>query len=103
MLERLCSISDVPEGTARRFDLGDVAVAVARIGDSWFAIGDRCTHQDVSLSEGELDPSACTLECPKHGSCFSLETGAPGSLPATRSVPTYVVRIDDDAVYLEVD
>lgn len=103
MLERLCSVSDVPEGTAQRFELGALAIAVARIGDAWFAIGDRCTHQDVSLSEGELDTSACTLECPKHGSCFSLETGAPGSLPATRPVSTYVVRIDDDVVYIEVD
>ncbi len=103
MLERLCSVADVPEGTARRFELGALAIAVAHIGDAWFAIGDRCTHQDVSLSEGDLDTAACTLECPKHGSCFSLETGVPGSLPATRPVSTYVVRIDDDAVFVEVD
>jgi len=103
MLERICSIEDVPDGQVRRFDLGTSSVAVARIGTDWYAIGDRCTHLNVSLSEGELHADSCQLECPKHGSCFSLTTGAPLSLPATKSVPTYVVRIDDDAVYLEID
>ena len=102
MLERLCSVADVPEGTARRFELGVLAIAVAHIGDSWFAIGDRCTHQDVSLSEGDLDTAACTLECPKHGSCFSLETGEVDVLPATRPTPVFTVRIDDGDVYVEV-
>lgn len=103
MLERVCSVADVPDGEARRFALGVVSVAVVRLGDSWYAIGDRCTHQDVSLSEGEVHADDRSLECPKHGSCFSLDTGAPSSLPATRPVPTFVVRIDDGDVYVEVD
>lgn len=102
-LERVCSIGDVPDGEVRRFDLGATSIAVARIGVDWYAIGDRCTHQDVSLSDGELHPGSCELECPKHGSCFSLTTGMPSSLPATKPVPTFVVRIDDDAVFVEID
>ena len=103
MLERVCSVADVPDGEARRFELGSVAVAIVRIGDDWYAIGDRCSHQDVSLSDGDVLATDRSLECPKHGSCFSLETGAPSSLPATRAVPTFVVRIDDGDVYVEVD
>ena len=102
-LERVCSISDVADGEARAFILGDLEIAVVRIGADWFAIGDRCTHQDVSLADGEVQADTCAIECPKHGSCFSLETGAPDSLPATRPVPTYVVRIDGTDVFLEVD
>lgn len=102
MLERICSVTDLADGEVRRFDLGSVAVAVARIGDDWYAIGDRCTHQDVSLADGELHAADRSLECPKHGSCFSLEDGAPSSLPATKPVPSFLVRIDDGDVYLEV-
>ena len=102
-LERVCSVQDVPNGEARSFDLGSVRIALAHIGDAFYAIGDRCTHQDVSLAEGELHAGSCELECPKHGSCFSLETGIPNSLPATKAVLTYVVRIDDGAVYVEID
>lgn len=100
--ERLCAVGDVPPGEARRFQLGDLAVAVVRIDDGWYAVGDRCTHQDISLSEGEVHADTREIECWKHGSCFSLESGEPSSLPATRPVPVYDVRIDGDDVYLVV-
>lgn len=102
MLERVCSVTDVADGEAKRFVLGDLAIAVVRIGDDWYAIGDRCTHQDVSLSEGEVLVDSREIECPKHGSCFSLETGDVDVLPATRPTPVFTVRIDDGDVYVEV-
>ena len=101
-LERLCAVTDVPDGTARRFDLGRLRIAVVRLGDDWYAIGDRCTHQDVSLAEGEIDPDERTIECWKHGSAFSLETGEPSSLPATKPEPTYTLKIEDGDVFVEV-
>ena len=52
-----------------------------RIGDDFHAIGDRCTHADISLAEGEVDEDDCTIECWKHGSTFSLETGEPQTMP----------------------
>ena len=97
----LCGFDEVGDGTARRFDVGSVRVAVVRIGDEVFAIGDRCTHADVSLAEGEIDTDACTLECWKHGSQFDLRTGEALSLPATRPVPTYDVRVVDGRVLVE--
>ncbi|MEZ5143574.1 MAG: non-heme iron oxygenase ferredoxin subunit [Acidimicrobiales bacterium] len=100
--ERLCAVGDLASGEARRFDLGDLRVAVVRIDDDWYAVGDRCTHQDVSLAEGEVHTASREIECWKHGSCFSLESGEPSSLPATRPVPVYDVRIDGDDVYLVV-
>ena len=98
MEERLCSVNDVPSGEARQFVLGNLTLAVVRIEDRWYAIGDTCTHQKISLSEGEVHADTLEIECWKHGSCFSLETGEPNSLPATRPVPTYDIRIDDDDV-----
>lgn len=103
MLERICSVTELADGEIRRFELGDVAVAVARIGTEWFAISDRCTHQDVPLSDGELSVDTCEIECPKHGSCFSLRTGEVDSLPATRPVSIFEVRLDGADVYVEVD
>ncbi|MBI2706680.1 MAG: non-heme iron oxygenase ferredoxin subunit [Actinobacteria bacterium] len=102
MEERICSVRDVPSGEVRRFDLGNVAIALVRIDDDWYAIGDRCTHQDISLSEGEVDVEGREIECWKHGSCFSLEDGSPSSLPATKPVPVFEVRIDGDDVYVVV-
>jgi 3-phenylpropionate/trans-cinnamate dioxygenase ferredoxin subunit len=102
MLEKLCSVTDIADGEARRFEPGTLRIAVVHIGDDFYAIGDRCSHADISLAEGEVNASARTLECWKHGSCFSLETGAPNTFPATKAVPTYELRVDDGDLYVEV-
>ena len=102
VVERVGALADLPEGKATRVEIGDRAVAIVRIGDDVYVIGDRCSHQDVSLSEGEVDVEERTLECWKHGSAFSLETGDPTSLPATRPVPVYEVRVVDGQVEVEV-
>ena len=102
-IERLCSVQDLPDGQARLFVLGDTPICVVRILYRIFAIGDTCSHAEISLSEGEVLVEECEIECWKHGSSFSLETGEALTLPATQPVPTYPVRIDDGDVYVEVE
>jgi 3-phenylpropionate/trans-cinnamate dioxygenase ferredoxin subunit len=98
---RVCAVTDVTPGTARRVEVGGVPVCLARIGDDFHAIGDVCSHGEFSLSEGPVWVDDCTVECPKHGSAFSLTTGEPTSLPATRPVPVFGVRVEGDDVYVE--
>ncbi|HYX44414.1 MAG TPA: non-heme iron oxygenase ferredoxin subunit [Acidimicrobiales bacterium] len=100
--ERLCRVDDLAPGTARRFDVGRHRIALVRIGDDFYAVGDRCSHADFSLSEGEIWPDELEIECWKHGSTFSLKTGEPQSLPATRPVPVYDVRVEGDDVWVEL-
>ncbi|MDR3649498.1 MAG: non-heme iron oxygenase ferredoxin subunit [Acidimicrobiales bacterium] len=99
---RLCGRDELATGEARRFDVGAHRIALVRIEDDFYAIGDVCSHEDYSLSEGEVVPEACEIECWKHGSMFDLRTGEPTSLPATRPVPVYVVRVDDGDVLVEL-
>jgi 3-phenylpropionate/trans-cinnamate dioxygenase ferredoxin subunit len=99
---RICSVSDIEPGAAAKFVVDGHAIAVVRIEDDFYAIGDTCSHADVSLSEGEVDPGDRHIECWKHGSRFSLETGEPAVLPATQPVPVYSVTVDGDDVLLEV-
>jgi 3-phenylpropionate/trans-cinnamate dioxygenase ferredoxin component len=99
---RLCSTDDVKPGAVRRFDVDGHRIAVVRIGDDWYAIGDRCSHEDYSLSEGDVWEEECELECPKHGSTFSLVDGEPQTLPATKPVPVYVIRVDGNDVNVEL-
>lgn len=103
MTVRLCALDDLVAGAARRFDVGDRRIAVVRLGDDVYAIGDTCSHADVSLSEGVVHCDTKELECWKHGSAFSLETGEPSTLPATRPVPVYVARVVDGDVVLNLD
>ncbi len=93
----------VKPGSALRVDVGGHRIAIVRIQsaqgrDDWYAIGDECSHANWSLSEGEVWEEECEIECPKHGSTFSLTTGEPQTLPATQPVPVYTVRVDGDDV-----
>jgi 3-phenylpropionate/trans-cinnamate dioxygenase ferredoxin subunit len=88
----------VEPGTAVRLDGGPDGVCLVRLGDQFYAVSDRCSHANVSLSEGEIDDEECTVECWKHGSTFSLLDGLPQSLPATQPVPVYKVERDGDEI-----
>ena len=96
------TLDQFPEGKAHRVEAGGHVIALVRIGDDVYALGDRCSHQDISLSEGDVLADDKQLECWKHGSGFDLETGEPTSLPATRPVPVYEVRVVDGTVEVEV-
>ena len=98
----LCRLDELGDGEARRFDVGGYRIAVVRIGDEVYAIGDRCSHQDFSLSEGEVDTDQRTIECWKHGSTFDLRTGKPETLPATLPVPVFDVTVSDGVVTLDI-
>jgi len=98
---RLCGFDDIAPNSAARIDLEGHRIAVVRIGDDVYAIGDRCSHADYSLSEGEVFAEGCRIECFKHGSTFSLLTGEPDSFPATRPVPVYDVRVVEDDIVVD--
>ena len=99
---RLCQADDLKPGEARRFDVGEHRIALVRIGDEFYAIGDRCSHADFSLSDGEVLADEVEIECWKHGSSFDLRTGEPQSLPATKPVPVYEVVRDGADVSVRV-
>jgi 3-phenylpropionate/trans-cinnamate dioxygenase ferredoxin subunit len=95
---RVCAVGDVAPDSAKRFDVDGRRLCVVNVNGVYSVIGDECSHQDYSLSEGEVWPDEREIECPKHGSTFSLTTGEPKSLPATKPVPVYAVRVDGDDV-----
>jgi 3-phenylpropionate/trans-cinnamate dioxygenase ferredoxin component len=103
-----CRASDLAPGKALRADLkrddGVVhAFAIVRSEDGdVYAIDDTCSHADYSLSEGDVWGDECEIECPKHGSTFSLLTGEPQTLPATRPVAVYEVVVEGDDVKVVV-
>ena len=96
----LFGLDELAPDSARRVEVAGHDIAVARIGDDVYAIGDTCSHAEVSLSEGWVEPDDCAIECVAHGAMFDLETGEPLSLPATRAVPVYEVSVVDGTVVL---
>jgi 3-phenylpropionate/trans-cinnamate dioxygenase ferredoxin subunit len=99
----LCGKEDIESGTVQKFEVEGHAIAVVRIDDDFYAIGDRCSHANYSLSEGEVLVEEKELECWKHGSTFSLETGKPTCLPATKPVPVYDIAVEGDRVLVVIN
>lgn len=94
------SLEALPNNAGVRLDLGDERIAVFRVDDAVYAIGDRCSHAEASLAEGELFDTS--VECPRHGAEFDITTGAQQSLPATQPVPCYQTEIRDGEVFITI-
>jgi 3-phenylpropionate/trans-cinnamate dioxygenase ferredoxin subunit len=97
---KICGFDELEANQAIKVDIDGIAIAVVRdSAGEVFAIGDTCTHGDISLSEGFVEDD--TLECWAHGSKFSLRTGKPLTLPAYEPVPAYKVELIDGDVYID--
>ena len=98
----VCPLSELPPGAMRLVEHGETKIGVFNCDGVLYAIEDRCSHDDGPLAEGEFNPAACTVECPRHGSLFDLSTGRPKTLPAFTPVQTFPIAIEDDTITLEV-
>ncbi len=98
-----CALAEVPVGGVRAVGVDGIDVAIVRTDDEVFAIQDECSHAAIALSEGDVDPVGCEIECWLHGSRFDLRSGKPTGLPAYEPVPVYPCKVDGDVILVDVD
>ena len=99
----ICPVSELPPGASRVVEWEDLEIGVFNCNGEILAIEDRCSHDDGNLADGEFDPAACTIECPRHGSVFDLRSGRPTTLPAYEAVETFPVLVEDGVIKLELE
>lgn len=97
---KVATVDQIAPGTALRVEVGDEPVAVFNLDGEFYAIGDVCSHEEASLSEGDVFGEV--VECPLHGAEFDIKTGAARTLPAVTPVPTFPVKIQDDSIFIGV-
>ena len=97
---RACALDEIPEPGTLGVELNGTPLVIVRAEGEVYALDEFCTHEDVSLADGEVYDR--TLECWLHGSCFDLRSGKPTSPPAIKPLNTYPVRIDGNDVYVAV-
>lgn len=98
--QKVIALSELVQDQATRVVVDDVPIALVLDGQGEVhAIGDTCTHGQISLAEGFVEGD--TLECWAHGSAFSLRTGYPQNLPAYEPVSVYVVEIEAGDIYID--
>lgn len=102
MALKICAVDDIKKGRAIRVKVGDIAIAIVKNDSGEIkAINDKCSHGEISLSEGFVDGN--TIECWAHGAKFDLDNGQPLTLPAFEPVDVYPVIIENDTIYLDFD
>ena len=96
---RVANTADIPPESALRVEIEDEPIAIWNVDGSFYATADTCSHEEASLSEGDLWGEV--IECPLHGAQFDVRTGEVLSLPAVFPIATYPVKVEDGAVYVE--
>jgi len=106
--------SEFRDGLKKKVVVEGREILLARVGDSYYAVGNRCPHMGGELTAGQLEGTVVT--CPLHGSRFDIRDGSvvrwlkgPGLFAAVgkifkrpRHLPIYNVRIDGDTILIEV-
>ncbi len=98
--ERVCSVSEIPPGASKVYEMGDRAIAVCNVGGQFYAVDDVCTHDEASLEQGQVE--GYEIECPRHGARFDVRTGAVTALPAVVPIETFGVRVQGEDVEIDV-
>lgn len=94
-------VGDIPEGAAVPVVVKGRRIAICNLTGVFYAIDDTCTHEEASLSDGELQGDE--IECPRHAARFNVKTGAVCSPPAFEDLQTYPTRIVGEVVEVEID
>ena len=98
---RVASTADLLLESLAQVEVDGVPICLVHAGDdNFYAIGDTCTHEDYSLSEGDL--WEMSVECPRHGSRFDVRTGKVTGLPAVIPAKTYPLTIENGEIFVEV-
>ena len=97
---RVADVGDCPPGTLLEVEAGPELIVLANVDGNLYALENRCSHQDLPLSDGELDGDR--LECLYHGAEFDVCTGKAMGLPAVKPVETYAVELRGQEIYVRI-
>ena len=95
----VATAADFSSGTCRVVTIVETSILVFNLDGRYYAIENRCTHEDAELVDGALEGEE--IICPLHGARFSIVTGAVLSPPAYENLTTYPVRVSNG--WVEVD
>jgi 3-phenylpropionate/trans-cinnamate dioxygenase ferredoxin component len=98
----VCPVEELPPGSVKIVVAGSISVGVYNLEGEYFALEDRCSHDDGPLCEGDFDVEEGYAVCPRHGAQIDIRSGRPLTLPAVRPVDTFPVRVADGMVKVDV-
>jgi 3-phenylpropionate/trans-cinnamate dioxygenase ferredoxin component len=95
-------VDELPPGEVKIVRAGELAIGVYNLNGEYYAIEDRCSHDDGPLAEGDFDVEEAVAICPRHGARFDIKTGKALSLPAYLPVEAFEVFVEDGVIKVRV-
>ena len=97
---KVAQVDDLEDGDLMAVEVDGEPVCLAKVEGCIYAFTDNCTHISGPLNEGELDGEVLT--CPWHGAQFNITTGKVLRGPARRDIATYLIKVEDNAVFVSL-
>ena len=98
------NLSDFPLNKMKKVEVNEKEILVANVNGKLYAIGDVCTHEECSLSDGMLQNDV--VVCPCHYAHFDLKTGKNVEKPFTGETvedeSSYEIKVNDNEVFLVI-
>jgi apoptosis-inducing factor 3 len=94
------NVDDLANGDMKQVDADGVAVLLANVDGTFYAVGATCTHYGAPLADGVL--CGTRIVCPWHHACFDVTTGDRLEPPAMDALPRYETRVENDKVFVRV-
>ena len=98
----VCPVEELPPCSVKIVYAGEISIGVYNLGGEYFALEDRCSHDDGPLCEGDFECEEGIAICPRHGANIDIRSGRALTLPAVHPVETFPVRVDDGWVKVRV-
>ena len=101
----VCAVSELLPGEMKTAwdEVTSVPIVVFNYDGEYYALEDKCSHEDFELSAGNYDAQEATVECVLHGARFDIRNGAPLCAPAYTGVPKFPVKQEHDAIWTRDD
>ncbi|MFH1766078.1 MAG: non-heme iron oxygenase ferredoxin subunit [Gemmatimonadota bacterium] len=95
---KVATLEDCPPGSLRSVMVGLDPVVIANVDGTIYAVMNRCSHEDLPLSDGEMEGT--TIVCQYHGARYDVTSGAPRGLPAVKHIKAFPVEIREEGIYI---
>ena len=97
--QKVAGVSEILPGKIKITKFMGQEISIANVNGQFYAFSNRCTHQGGPVGRGML--TGFVVQCPRHGSKFDIRTGAVVSPPARTSLTTFVVKVENDSVWVK--
>ncbi len=97
-MKKIADADEIAPGEIKSFTVGFDTIAVCNTDGTFCAFRDQCSHQELPLSDGEIEGEVIT--CAYHGAQFNMKTGEALCMPASEPIEVFEIKVEDGEILI---